>query len=75
MLKVLLSVFGLLINMVCISSSSSIYDSIFWNLQNPLQEDLHFPISSNNPIQNLAKYCLAKIAKIISTYEVKLVTL
>ena len=36
---------------------------------------LYFPISSNNPFQNPAKYCLAKIAKIISTNEVKLVTL
>ena len=36
---------------------------------------LYFPISPNNSIQNLAKYCLAKIAKIISTNEVKLVTL
>ncbi|KAM7440788.1 Ephrin-B2a [Porites harrisoni] len=35
MRKVLLSVFGLLINMVCVSSSS-IYDSIFWDPQNPL---------------------------------------
>ncbi|KAM7425027.1 Ephrin-B2a [Porites harrisoni] len=35
MLKVLLYVFGLFINMVCVSISS-IYDSIFWNPQNPL---------------------------------------
>ena len=34
----MLKVFGLLINMVRVSISSSIHDSIFWNPQNPLKE-------------------------------------